>query len=127
DMGVPCMDDGGLLVGPELTFSATTAGMSEQNPAAAFDGTNYLVVWQAGPATGAHYRLYGSRMTPAGQILDNPPILISDGPATAADVAFNGTDFVVVWEDFRALDYDIRGSRVSSAGLVRDQNGITIE
>jgi hypothetical protein len=47
--------------------------------------------------------------------------------ATNASVAFDGTNYLVVWADRRlSADHDIFGTRVSQAGAILDANGITI-
>jgi hypothetical protein len=42
------------------------------------------------------------------------------------DVAFDGTNYFAVWEDYRSSDSDIYGARVSSAGSVLDPSGIQL-
>ena len=122
-----CGADGGVAISPAITFGSLPLGQSQRSSAVAFDGTNYLVVWQAGLSTGLHWRLYGSRVSPSGVVLDEPPLLISDGPATAATVAFNGTDYIVAWEDFRSGATSVYGARVTPEGGVRDTAGVPIQ
>jgi hypothetical protein len=110
-------------------FLIDTCGVHwEGEPAAAFDGTNFLVVW-ADQRNGL-VDVYGARVDPSGQVLDPTGIAIcteahvQDYPA----VAFDGANFLVVWEDYREGSgfTDIYGARVNPAGHVLDTAGIPI-
>jgi hypothetical protein len=101
----------------------------QANPAVAFGGVNCLVVWQDDRQGTRWDDIYGARITPAGQVLDPTGIPIDTSiqwqwrPA----VAFNGTNYLVVWEDHCDLDTaDIRGVRLSSSGTLLDAQPITI-
>ena len=108
-------------------FPISTAASQQSEPAVAFNGTNYLVVWS--DTAGA---IYGTRVTPAGGVLDgvNTGIAISTAPGiqSAPDVTFDGTNSLVVWQDSRAgADRaDVYGARVNSSGTVLDVSGIPI-
>jgi len=111
------LDIGGIAI--------STAAYDQCAPAAAFDGTNYLVVWQD-HRSGCD--IYGARMTQAGVVLDVGGIVVStsaDGQANPA-VAFDGTNCLVVWADIRGDDQDIYGARVTRAGVVLDADGIAL-
>lgn len=97
-------------------------------PAVAFDGSNYLVVWEDFRAL--RTVLYGARMAPDGTTLDPMgfPILddvVPTGPYSVnfvPTVAFDGSNFLVVVRD----EDEIRGVRVSPAGEVLDPGGFPI-
>ena len=101
----------------------------QSNPTAAFDGTNYMVVW-SDLQYGLHSDIYGARVNQSGVVLDSGGIAIS----TAVDdqgipfVVYDGYNFLIAWVDRRSgNDYsDIYGARVSQAGLVLDTAGIII-
>jgi hypothetical protein len=104
----------------------TTAANNQTEPAVAFDGTNYLVVWT--DDRNGNYDICGVRVTPAGMVIDSAVIGIStevnnqENPA----VAFDGTNYLVVWTDKRSGSADIYGTRVTTAGVVLDTSGILI-
>jgi hypothetical protein len=90
----------GALVGGNLFISAPVNGKRSQGASAAFDGTNFLVVWQFSSATN-HYVTYGVFISPGGVV--GTPFAIGQtvSPTTIArgDVGlrFNGTNYFVVW------------------------------
>ncbi|MCA9577598.1 MAG: hypothetical protein KC668_19310 [Myxococcales bacterium] len=114
---------GTLLDSPGVLISAAAS----QAASVAFDGSNYLVAWE-GPDAGAD--ISTTRVTTDGVVLDPAGVLVRTdangqrGPA----VAFNGSDYLVVWYDGRGGRElaDVYGVRVSSAGVVRDPLGIRI-
>ena len=112
------LDPNGLLV--------STGAASQVSPRVAFDGTNYLVVWQTFGSLDTD--ILATRVTPSGIVLDPGGIVVSAGAAAEAepDVAFNGTNYLVVWDDNRVVGSDIYATRVSKAGVVQEPNGIPI-
>jgi hypothetical protein len=92
-------------------------------PVAAFDGNQYLVVWN-------DYRalrpiLYGGRITADGTELDPFGFPILDIPSAGGyqpSVAFDGINFLIV----TGVGAQILGVRVSPAGEVLDPGGIIV-
>ncbi len=105
----------------------STAAYDQRYPSVAFDGTNYLVVWED-YRSGSHFDIYGARVSQGGAVLDSSGIPISTAARSEhPSVAFNGTNYLVVWEDFRSgSTLDIYGARVASNGTVLDPAGIPI-
>jgi len=116
---------GGSVLDPS-GIAISTAADDQGYPQIVFDGTNYLVVWQDN--RGGSYDIYGTRVSAGGNVLDPDGIAIS----TAAndqlfpEIAFDGTNCLIVWEDLRSGFPDIYGARVNSGGSVLDTGGIAI-
>ena len=96
-------------------FLVSQAAGSQGLPAVAFDGANFLVVWQVSFGD-SNSDICGSRVTPAGMVIDSSDVIISGavGNQEAPAVGFDGTNFLVTWQDFRGgLTSDIYGARVT--------------
>ena len=119
----------GVLLKPDGTVAGTgefpiaTDNSTHQYPAVAFDGTNFLVVWQQLSTSGATVgSIYGVRVDPSGSVLDASPIAIATAPSgdISPGVAFDGTNYLVVWARNQASGTDIYGARVSTTGALLD-------
>jgi hypothetical protein len=95
-------------------------------PSVAFDGTNFLVVWvSSGPECGPNgWRcVRGARVAPSGTVLDPAGLIIASGAGelTDPDVAFDGTNYLVAYDDNSGgrPDVDISATRVSPSGAVQ--------
>ena len=99
----------------------------QEFPAIACDGTNCLVTWQD-MRFGGYLDIYGARVTPSGSVLDPGGVAISTAAYSQyyPAVAFDGTNYLVAWQDYRTTDFDIFASRVTLAGLVLDPDGLPI-
>jgi hypothetical protein len=110
---------GSVLDATPIPITTTTS--HESSPAVAFDGTNYLVVWEHGPVAS----ISGTRVSQAGTVLDPGGIAISTGDVSSPALAFDGTNYLVVWTA-GASNVDVYGARVSRSGNVLDPAGIPI-
>src|ERR1700694_2573387 len=89
-------------------------------PKIAFNGANYLVTWMRFSSDGSH--LEGTRVSPAGSVLDPSGIQITDPLPSDPAVGSDGTDYLVVWAD-PGFNGSILGRRVTADGNVLDSNG----
>ncbi len=109
-------------------ISISTNVAEHYTPRVGSNGSNYLVVWAEAQSTNA-WDIHGARVTTEGAVLDPTGIVIS-GEAReqyAPDVASNGSDYFVVWTDYRSGgNNDIYGARVSGAGEVLDPSGLAL-
>lgn len=110
--------DGSVIDTSAIPIS--TAYETQANAGIAFGDTNYLVVWE-------DYRnddygdIRGARVTPGGIVLDPNSFVISDGPGAQIhpSIAFDGTNFLVVWTDWQPpYDQNIYGVLVDQSGTV---------
>jgi hypothetical protein len=110
-----------------LGFVISVAGNLQVAPALAFDGANFLVVWQD-YRNGVYSDIYGTRVTPGGELLDPFGFVIPQAAREqlAPVLAFDGANYLVVWEDHRGGSPDIYGARVTPGGTVLDPDGIAI-
>jgi hypothetical protein len=109
--------DGTVLDGTPI--QVRTASVDVPEVAVAFDGTNYLVAWAEFHAATAE-DLYAARVSSAGTVLDTTPIAVATGGGSARhpDVAWDGTNFMVVWDETGSL-VDVKAARISSSGLLQ--------
>lgn len=108
------------------TIAITAGGGNRRAPAVA-GGAEFLVVWESCPD---YCAVWGARIGVDGVVKDLAGIPIS--PAAVAQsapaVASDGTDYLVVWQDYDQMTYtaDVRGARVSAAGVVLDAAGFDV-
>jgi hypothetical protein len=106
--------DGVLLDGQARTLS--TGG---NNPAAASEGSRFLVVWTTpgGEVRGARLGQDGTVLDPGGFHVGDATLPM-EGGQTPANVLFDGPDYRVAWEQGSGLDRQLKGVRVTRDGLV---------
>ena len=120
-----------LLISPQQGMDrpiSSPMDANQEEPAVAFDGTGYLVVWRDGRAR-TRNDIYGSRVSAAGKVLDPGGFRVRRG-GTSCDrpaLAMGKDHFLVVWEEHGGgSGFDIMAARVSRAGTVLDPDGIVI-
>ena len=108
---------------------AIADGNTQLEPALASDGSSWLVTWTELTST---YDVMGVLVDADGAVLGSPvPISAGALDQGTSAVGFDGTNFVVVWNDSRndgsGATYDIFGARVSaSTGAVIDTSGVPV-
>jgi len=113
------VDKNGALSGASLSISPGLLGPQVNAPSVAFNGQNYLVVWDNA------YDIVGQMITPSGALIGSP-FYVGQSIATqvSPDVASGSNgQFLVVWQDNSrsysypiTFTYDIYGQYVSSSG-----------
>jgi len=109
-------------------LAISRAGASQRLPGIAFDGSNYLIVWQDNRNSDSS-DIYAARVDPAGNVLDPNGIQISLAlnSQTAPSVTFSGSNYLVAWQDRRDGDSgNLYCCRVTPQGSVLDPDGIPV-
>ena len=118
---------GGQVLDPNGIAISDAPGW-QRSPSVGFAGGNYFVVWED-YRSDSSWDIYGTRVSPGGIVLNNDgiPISTATNVQRRATIGFDGSDYLVVWEDMRnGGSPDIYGERVTPAGYVLDPNGIAI-
>ena len=90
------------------------------HPAIAYGNGYYFVTWEDGLGYNPD-RIYFARVSKTGIVLDTQAILVGKLlDQMRPDVASDGTNFFIVWED--ANQGDIRGAIVDTSGLIIKSN-----
>ncbi|OHB69328.1 MAG: hypothetical protein A2W23_03740 [Planctomycetes bacterium RBG_16_43_13] len=111
----------GTLAGSR--FAISSASGDQYQPQTKFDGTRYLVVWPE-DRTGT-MDVYGQFVSTSGSLaggeiaVSTAVSTMPGGPYSRVHLDFDGTNYFVVWTDFRnGTRQDIYGQRLTSAGAL---------
>ena len=113
----------GALVGPRISSAGSDViggGVED----VAFDGTNYSMVWQSNGVQGNPDRLMGMFVSPSGVAGEPGMFPRSASDSTSQDisgVAFDGTNYLVVYVDGTSTPYRLCGRFVSPTGTFGDE------
>jgi len=128
--------NGNLLDQSPIIIS--NAGLNQSNPEVAWNGQNWLVVWETMRSDWYFFTdILGVRVSPQGVVLDSVPIPIrlensnpSGDHGSNPSVASDGTNWVVTWEDITyqgSLAYpNIVAARISPSGTIIDNPPIVL-
>ncbi len=124
----------GARVGPtgvvldSVSFPIPESAAAQAEPAVAFDGSGWFVVWSQS-RSGSGLDILGRHVGLDGAVVDSHDVVVSNAARDqeAPCVAFDGTDCLVAWRDLRNSNLgDIYGARVTGSGEVREPDGIAI-
>jgi len=120
------VDTSGTVLDPSC-IAICTASNDQNDPSVVFDNTNFFVVWSDG-RNGSDFDIYGAQVSQSGTVPNPSGISISNatGDQMTPAVAFDGTNYLVVWSDRRSGIYNIYAARVNQTGTVLDPSGIAI-
>ncbi|MFT3927729.1 MAG: MopE-related protein [Myxococcales bacterium] len=121
------VDASGFVLNPS-GLALSTATNNQLYPAASYDGTNWLVVWQDYRNGSGNSDIYGTRVSSSGVLLNPSGISIATGAQSQLfpALAHDGTNWLVAWDDFRGATYDIYGARVNAGGGLLDTSGLVL-
>jgi hypothetical protein len=101
------------------------AGAGGRDPAIASSGSKTIIVWTqavAGPGSSIYQAIYGRIMSPDSTTIGDPFVIgyTSGQYAAHADVAWNGSKWLVVWAQQVGTDSNIEAKLVTPAHAVSD-------
>lgn len=118
--------DGSVVAGPTMVataFLADTAIPTERE-ALAFDGSRFLLIYtEGGGPPGSTPEVSGVFLTPGTGQTAASAFAISQGPGAGHDspaIAFDGTNYLVVWVDEVTSPIGLHAMRISKAGAAVD-------
>jgi hypothetical protein len=117
------VDATGLL----LTTATSGVAAGQFNPSVAWDGTDFMGVWGDG-RNGIDSDVYAGRVDASGTVLDSTgiPVSTATGEQSSPSIAWNGAEYLAVWQDHRGSNYDVYGARIAPDGTVLDPLGFPI-
>jgi hypothetical protein len=108
-----------LTIDPTVSSGQQVTSNLAQQPALAFDGEDFLVVWNE--YDGSNFEIRAAQVNSDGTLVQPIGFLSSTGDGKDDErpsVAFNGKRFLVAWEHtFSDTDIDVQGRLVSHAGF----------
>jgi hypothetical protein len=116
------LDEGGIPI--------STAPNDQMLPTVLWGGDNFFVVWED-RRSGKRWEIHGARVTPEGEVLDPEGIPIAKGKSSndqaVPSVAFDGVNYIVVWQGYQKGVWNIYFSRVSKSGEVLEEKPFRID
>jgi hypothetical protein len=120
---------GGVVQGTVASNVANDQS-SNTSPAIAYDPVDnlYMVAWYDDRTAANGTDVYAARIQPNGAMLDGSGIPVATAFETQGtpQIAWNGSEFLIVYDTYQNGNWDVYGTRVSPNGLVLDHDGIPI-
>jgi hypothetical protein len=120
---------GAIVGGPNIVGTVFKNTFPGDQETLAFDGSRYLLVYGDASGVVRPPQLSGLFISPTTGLPDGTPFTISttniydrDGPA----MAFDGTNYLVVWGEFGLNPTGLRAMRVSKAGALLDTTPLLV-
>jgi len=105
----------GSLVGAPFQIGPTSGG--QELTGGTFDGTNFLILWRCSTPGDTCAGIYGQLVAPSGALV-GPVITVSDSARKDARIAFDGSNYLVIWHGAGAAADMVFGRFVSPAGTL---------
>jgi hypothetical protein len=112
-------------------FAVTNATANQRAASVVYDpaANNFLVTWIDDRNGTNNFDIYGAVVAPGGGVASGPFAMVTGtgnqrGPHVRYD--YGNNQYFMVWFDNRSGNYDVYGSRVSSAGSLLDGSGLVI-
>jgi len=130
--GTPSSPDAPSLLGARVDGTGAVldpggfpiaTGAHPARPSVAYGGGQYLVTWQD-DVGGSD--ILGARVSPAGAVLDSPPLLLSTTPGFFPSVAHDGQRFLAVWQTGYYDSADVFSTRIDQDGTVEEPRGLPV-
>ena len=105
------------------------AAQPQIRPAVSRSADGYLVTWSDYRNEGMSATdIYATRLDRDGHLLETRghPVITAAGNQDWSDIASNGTDYLVTWQDVRSGTFNVYCARVSSTGVVLDSGGFRL-
>jgi hypothetical protein len=113
---------GAVLDSPPLPV---VTGTQLAQPTVAWDGTNYLVAWQASSSTNG-LDIVGKWVSASGVVPDAQlAISTAAGDQSTPALAWDGANYVVTWQDHRGSTDDVYAAQLSPAGVASPGQGVS--
>ena len=118
----------GTVLDP-VGFPVCDAPGHKSSLATGFGDSLYLVAWADNRSIDGSTDIFCARVDREGNVLDPHGIVVCSATSSQdlPDISFDGSNFLVVWQDNRTSMYDnIYAARVSPAGVVLDPGGFAV-